>query len=71
MTEKTLKFDDVEVNKKKFHTFKQPITLNLVDIDKILISDKFKHNNKDFKYFIGCKEDNVSRLLGIYLPQMS
>ena len=30
-----------------------PITLNLVDIGKIVISDKFKHNNKDFKYFIG------------------
>ena len=40
MSEKTLKFDDVKVKKKKkIHTFKQPITLNLVDVNKIAISD--------------------------------
>ena len=43
MSEKTLKFGDVEVNKKKFHVSKQAIALNLVDIDKIVISDKCKH----------------------------
>ena len=48
MSEKTLKLGYIEVNKKKIHTFKQPITLNLVDIDEIVISDKFKHNNKNF-----------------------
>ena len=42
MTEKTLQFDDVEVNKKKFHDSKQPIALNLVDINQIVKSDKFK-----------------------------
>ena len=42
MTEKTLQFDDVEVSKKKFHGSKQPIALNLVDINQIVKSDKFK-----------------------------
>ena len=42
MTEKTLQFDDVEINKKKFHDSKQPIALNLVDINQIVKSDKFK-----------------------------
>ena len=51
MREKALKFKDVKVNKKKMHAFKQPITLNLVDIDKIVVSNKFE----DRKYFIGCK----------------
>ena len=32
MSEKTLKFGDVEVNKKHFHAFKQVITLKLVDM---------------------------------------
>ena len=40
MSEKALKCGDVEINKKKFHTFKKQITLNLVDIDKIVISDE-------------------------------
>ena len=34
------------VNKKEFHAPKKPIALNLVDINKLVISDKFKHNNK-------------------------
>ena len=42
MSEKTLKFGDVEFNKKEFHASKQPIALNLVDIDKVVKSDKFK-----------------------------
>ena len=32
MSEKTLTFGDVEVNKKKFHAFKQAINLNSLDI---------------------------------------
>ena len=46
---------------KKFHVSKQPIALNLVDVDQILISDKSKHNDTGFKYFIGYKDDNVVR----------
>ena len=60
MSKKTLKFDNIEVNK-KFHVSKQPIALNLVDVDQILISDKSKHNDTGFKYFIGYKDDNVVR----------
>ena len=71
MSEKRLKFNDVEVNKKEFHAFKQPITLNLLDIDKIVVSDKFEHSDKVFKYFIDYKEDNIIRALCIFLPQMS
>ena len=38
MSEKTLKFDNVEVNKKEIHVSKQPIALNLVNVNQILIS---------------------------------
>ena len=52
MSEKTLKFNNIRLNKKEFHKSKEPIDLLLVNIDQIIISDKFKHNNKDFKYFL-------------------
>ena len=71
ISDNTLKFGDVEVNKKIFHTFDQPITLNLADIDKIVIPDKFKHSDKDFKYFFCYKDDNIIKPLCIVLLQMS
>ena len=71
MNEKTLKFDNIKVNKKEFHKFKQPIKLDLANADQIVISDKFKHSDDGFKYFIGCKEGEIITLLCIILPQMS
>ena len=41
MSEKTLRFGNVETNKKEFYGSKQTVALNLVDTDKIVISDKF------------------------------
>ena len=71
MSAETLRFVDVEVNKKGFHASKQPIALDLVDINQIVISEKFKHNDKVSKYFIGYKDDDVIRLLCNVLPRMS
>ena len=71
MSEQTLKFGDIVVNKKEFHATKQAIALNLVDINKIVISGKFKYRDKSFKYFIGYKDDNIFTPLCIILPQMS
>ena len=71
MSEKTLKFDNIRVNKKEFHKSKQPIDLDLVNVDQIVVSDKFKHSDDGFKYFIGYKEDDVVKPLCIILPQMS
>ena len=45
MSEKILKFDNVEVNKRSFFKSKQPIDLDLVNLDQIVISDKFKHSD--------------------------
>ena len=41
MIEKTLKFDNIRLDKKEFHKSKQPINLDLVNIDQIVVSDKF------------------------------
>ena len=65
-----MKFNNIEVNKKEFHASKQPIALNLVNVNQILIPDKFEHCNKSFKYFTGYKDDHIIRPLCIILPQM-
>ena len=64
MSEKTLKFDNIRVNKKEFHKSKQPIDLGLVNVDQRVVSDKFKHSDDSFKYFIGLKK---AKLLNRYV----
>ena len=71
MSEKTLKFNNIRLNKKEFHKSKEPIYLMSVILDQIVVSDKFKHNNKGFKYFIGYQEGGILKPLYILLPQMS
>ena len=48
MSEQTLKFGDIVVNKKEFHTSKQAIALNSVKTGKIPVSYKFKHSADGF-----------------------
>ena len=58
------------VNKKEFHKSKQPIDLDLVNVDQIVVSDKFKHSDDGFKYFIGYKEGEIVKPLCIILHQI-
>ena len=72
MSEQTLKFGDIVVNKREFHESKQAIALKLVDTSQIVASDKFKHTDDGSKHFIGyLHDDDVIRPLCIILPQMS
>ena len=71
MAEQTLKFDNIRVNKKEFHKSKQQIDLMSVNVDQIVVSDKFKHDNESLKYFIGYHKDEIVKPLCIILPQMS
>ena len=50
---------------------KEPIDLMSLNVDQIVISDKFKHNNEGFKYFIGYQEGEIVKPLCIILPQMN
>ena len=59
----------LQLTKKEFHAPKKPIAYNFLDIDKIVISDKFKHSVRDFKLFIGYTDDNIIRVS--CLAQMS
>ena len=71
MSEKTLKFNNIILNKKEFRKSKEPIDLLSVDVDQIVVSYKFKHNNEGFKYFIGYGEGEIVKPLSIILLQMS
>ena len=70
ISEKTLKFDNDRVNKKEFHKSKQLVNLDLINVDQIVVSDKFKHSDNGFKYFIGYKEGKIIKSLCIILTQM-
>ena len=71
MNKKTLKFNNIILYKKKFHRSKEPIDLLSVDLDQIVVSHKFKHNDERFKYFIGYLKGEIVKPLCIILPQMS
>ena len=61
----------MRVNKKKFYMSKEPIDLMSVNIDHIVVSDKFNHNEDGFKYFIGYQKGKILKPSCIILPQMS
>ena len=42
-----------------------------VNVDQIVISDKFKPSDEGFKYFVGYQEGEIFKPLWIILPQMS
>ena len=67
----TLKFNNIKVNKKEFHNSKQAIDLDSVTLDQIVVSDKFKHGDDGFKYFVGYQRREIVKPLCIILPQMS
>ena len=69
MTKKTLKFNNIRVNKKKFHMSKEPIDLMSVNIDQIVVPDKFDNNGS--RYFAGYQESEIIKPLCIILPQMT
>ena len=42
-----------------------------VIVDQIVVSNKFKHNREDFKYFIGYQEGGIVKPSCTILPQKS
>ena len=61
MSKKTLKFDNFKVNKKEFHAYKQPIALDSVFINKIILpqmSGYIKYFDNGGKYMSSMIKDN-------------
>ena len=60
------------MNKKDFHASKKAIPFNSVNKNNIVISQRVKHNDDSYRYFIGyAHDDGVIRPLCVILPQMS
>ena len=45
--------------------------INLSNVDQTVVSDKFKHSDDGFKFFICYKEGKIVKPLCIILPQMT
>ena len=71
MAEQILKFNNIRLNKKEFHKSKKSIDLMSVNIDQIVISDKFKHSEEGYKYLTVYQENEIVKPLCIILPQIS
>ena len=59
MDKKIIKFDDTEIEEYKFHQNKSLISINSLDINKIVVSNKLPLDKEDFKYFIGYKDSKI------------
>ena len=59
MSDVTLKFDNIRVNKKEFDTSKQPIDLKSVNVDQIGLN-----------YLNDYQEDEIVKILCIIFSQM-
>ena len=70
MSERTLKLDNIRVNKKEFHKSKQSFDLNLVNVNQTVLSGRFRNRDGGFKYFIDYREGEIVKPLCILL-QMS
>ena len=72
MSLKKIKFGDKEVDKKEFYSSKQAILLDSVDLDKIVVSSKWKISETTYKYLCGyLNNDVIQSLCVIYLKWMN
>ena len=71
MSSGKIKFGDKEVNKKEFYSSKQAIPLDSVDLDKIVVSSKWKISDTIYKYLCAYLNNDVIQPLCVILPQMN
>ena len=64
------KFGNKEVNKKEFYSSKQAISLDSVDLNKIVVSKKWKINDTTYKHICGYLNNDTIQPLRVILPQM-
>ena len=71
MSENTLKFKNIRLNKKELPKSKHPIELSSVIVDQIVVSDKLKHSDEGIKHLLGYKKGEIVKPLCIILRQMN
>ena len=70
MSLRKIKFGNKEVNKKEFYSSKQAISLDSVDLNKIVVSKKWKINDTTYKHICGYLNNDSIQPLCVILPQM-
>ena len=71
MSSRKIKFGDKEVDQKELYSSKQAISLDSVDLNKIVVSNKWKINDATYKYLCGYLNNDVIQPLCVILRQMS
>ena len=71
MSSRKIKFGDKEVDKKEFYSSKQAISLDSVDLNKIVVSNKWKINDTTYKYLCGYLNNDTIQPLCVILPQIN
>ena len=64
--EKVIKFGDIQIEIQKFHQHKEPILIKNIEINKIVVSNKFSFGKKEFKYFIRYEDAKKIRICKFY-----
>ena len=70
MSLKKINFGDKEVYRAKFYSSKQAISLDSVDLNKIVVSKKWKINDTTCKYICGYLNNDTIQSFCVILPQM-
>ena len=70
MSLRKIKFGNKEVNKKEFYSSKQAISLDSVDLNKIVVSKKWKINDTTYKHICEYLNNDTVQPLCVILPQM-
>ena len=71
MSSQEIKFGDKKVDKREFYLFQKAISLDSVVLDKIVVSNKWKTNDKTCKYICGYLDKDIIQPLCVILPQMN
>ena len=70
MSLRKIKFGNKEVNKKEFYSSKQAISLDSVDLDKIVVSKKCEIKDTTYKHICGYLNNDTIQPLRVILSQM-
>ena len=71
MSSRKIKFGDKEVDKKEFYSYRQAISLDSVDLNKIVVSNKWKISDTAYKYLCGYLNNDTIQPVCVILPQMN
>ena len=70
MSLRKIKFGDKEVSKKEFYSSKQAISLDSVDLNKIVVSKKWKINDTTYKHICGYLNNDTIQPLCVILAEI-